>query len=65
MQAAAMRISGAGQKIELDRHRAHLLPRRQTWRPTGAHTAQLGGLIRFVRASTDSAVLVAVPAAEG
>ena len=59
-----MRISGAGQKIELVRYRRVLYQSARLGDSTGAHAAQSGGLTHFVPTSTGSARHVGVPAAE-
>lgn len=56
MQAASMRVSGAGQKIEL--------PSGGLGDSIGAHAGRSGGLTHFVPAGTGGARDVGVPAAE-
>jgi hypothetical protein len=64
MHTHPLTVTIAGQPIELDRHRRVFYRSAKLADPANAHTAQPGDQIRLVPASTDSAVLVAVPTAE-
>jgi hypothetical protein len=59
MHTQPMTVGIAGQQIEIDRHWRVFYRSTRLAKPAGVHTAQPGDQIRFVPASTDSALLVA------
>ena len=64
MYTRPLTVTIAGQQIEIDRHRRVFYRSARLADPASAHIAHPGDQVRFVPASTNSAVLVVVPAAE-